>query len=94
MPHGRCSGNSTYETARTVAQFFVLKGHVDPKIWSEFVCPGGTSAISRWLSGATPPEIATEKVLNPRGIQENDGWPVSFRRMQRGLNNAFVILPG
>ena len=37
-------------------------------------CPGGTSAISRWLSGATPPDRTTEKVLNPGGIQENDGW--------------------
>jgi len=54
----------------------------------------GPSISAGGLSGATPPDMTTEKVLNPGGIPENDDWPVSVRRMQRCLNNASVILPG
>jgi hypothetical protein len=58
------------------------------------ICPGGTEAISRWLSEATPPATATEKVLNPEGIPEDSGPPTTFRKIHKCLNDASVILPG
>lgn len=41
------------------------------KVWSQiYLCLEGTTAISRWLSAATPPDIGTNQVLHPGRMQD------------------------
>ena len=52
-----------------------------------------TPVIIRWLSGAIPPDTATEMVLNP-GDSRKRGLAGVISKNAEVLNNASVIIPG